>query len=382
MLYRRKTEIGHLMSKKTENAFRWAGRRSIPAGPLGKQLSEHYSEAKISLGGDMRNAIFHAAILTCIAMISVSMAVAEKKEVHFRPNSSMGMYTNPGKGPKTLRYSSKKVVSLENRYIHRTTLRAIGGVLFLATAVPDDDIAKQCPVIGLSLSSPNGQRLTFQFPNVPTAHSTIYDWELAPAIDFVVAGGEGLFSYMRDEAEYHRAFINNLVGVELFLLDNAGVNEDFPSSHLIFDEDSIPGFPQVAPTEDKVAAWKEDRELLRHRHIIFWDRNVSFRFGLSQDKLQITGRPYWASVEEVYDEYNIGRIIETYDGSAVEFFSSYNPVIYSSVERLARHIALFRYMSATCAQQWQEFTSLFQSQQEKLDTIEIPRDEMPVQWKN
>jgi hypothetical protein len=315
-------------------------------------------------------------------MLSVSLAVAENKQVHFRRNSSMGMYTISGKRPDTLNFSSEKVVSLENRYIHRTTLRAIGGVLFLATAIPDDAVANQCPVIGLSLSSPNGQRLTFQFPNVPIAHTTIYDWELAPAIDFVVAGGEGLFSYMRDEAEYHSAFINNLVGVELFLLDNAGVNERFPSSHLIFDEDSIPGFPQVAPTEDMVAAWKEDREFLRHRHIIFWDRNVSFRFGLSQDKLQITGTPYWASVDKDYDSDGIGQIIENFDGSAADFLSSYNPVIYSSIERLARHIALFRYMSATCTQQWQAFTSLFKSQQGKLDTIEIPIDEMPVVWKN
>lgn len=319
-----------------------------------------------------------AASLTAVAI--AVCALAEDRIVTLRQDAlmSMGITTDAVRGPKTLRFRAERTASLENRYIHRRTLETMGGILFMATAAPVENLRGSCPTIEISLDAENGRRLTLKFPGRSAAHSEIYDWELVPTVDFMKSGDDGLFSYMGYEAEYHPAFNNTLVGVELFLLDTSRDNVSFPYAHLLLESDDVPGFPQTPPAEEAEWDWIDDVQgVLGTEQLLFSDQGVSYTFDASGSSLMIDGQPYWMSVTDPTDG-DLGTVLEKFDGETGLQLSSSNPVIYGSITRVARHVALFNFLSEECPAEWNDFVNVMAEMRSKLDTISIPNEWMPT----
>lgn len=130
-------------------------------------------------------------------------------------------------------------------------------------------------------------------------HGELFDWELIPTAEDVASGESGLFSHMGAYGEYQKAFINNLAGQNLFLLDTSREYERFPEAHLFLASPTVVGYPQNDPKAENWTAWWGLRKFLRKfDRLLFFDKDVDFKFSAVAGKLQISGEPYWAGVDQ------------------------------------------------------------------------------------
>jgi len=135
----------------------------------------------------------------------------------------------------------------------------IGGVLFQGTAVPAGNAIGQAVAMQYNPAQPDGRRLSLAIGN--TAVTTeLYDWEIIPIARFVQSGYTAcmtLFDEPRtlDEiathlenvskgimwANFHPAFGNTLIGLNLFFADAMLVNPDLMQFADEAFTDTIPG---------------------------------------------------------------------------------------------------------------------------------------------
>ncbi|MGY3449494.1 hypothetical protein [Bradyrhizobium sp. USDA 4353] len=280
---------------------------------------------------------------------------------------------NSAEGPKELAFIAAKDVPFKAGYLHSKTMRTMGGVLFRQVAKPAKDIANACPDVRIDLTQPNGTRLTAQLSAKKEVHGEIFDWELIPTAEYVASGEDGLISYMKYEAEYQKAFSNNLVGLNLFLLDNSRQWTRFPYAHLFLKAPVVDGYPQSQPSDAGLAAWRVLRDFLGDEQLMFWDRDVNFVFSVNGQRLSISGEPYWVAVDEINKEGD-GRVIRSFRDVATARLS--NPTIYDSIYRVAKYSAFFKYLAQKCDTVWSRFLTDLAAHRADMREIQVPPNKM------
>jgi len=326
--------------------------------------------------------VFLPAIFMTLIVIVLSFAKAEEQYAETAP----GYYerngilpSNHSKGVNVFAWIASRDVPLSESYANSHAMRTIGGVNFLAEAAPSPDLSNKCPALSISADQPNGRRLRVVFSPTTSVQGTIYDWELAPLVDFIVSDEDGLFTYLESEAQYNKAFRNNLVGFNLFLLDNARRNDNFTGSHIMFRPGfTVPGYPQTEPTAEANQVWKKVRDkLLAGPRVMFYDRDVNFVFSIDNNNLRISGEPYWAvfvGPRERRDERKFLMDLR----SEIADVRKTNPTIYDSMARIAKYSAFFKYVKRKCSTEWASFLKNFGENRVVLKEILFRPEQMPI----
>lgn len=249
----------------------------------------------------------------------------------------------------------------------------MGGVLFLEVAEPKSE-ALECPVVEFDALSTNGSRLKFAFDKEKVS-GELYDWEITPIINFVKSGKHGLFSFMGDHAQYHPDLIDNLVGLNLFYLDNfrnfepqraASIHSDTISSKIL-------GYT-IGTTNGRAIAANNLINKINLLQLYFTDEGVKYSFDISDNKLVIDGHPYWMRIRT--DEDGSGGEVDRVDDE--KLILSANPVVFGSGIRIAKYIAVFRYLKGSCGSQWNALLDNLKENEKSIEGVRVPISEMPV----
>jgi hypothetical protein len=311
-----------------------------------------------------------------LVILLSTAAIAARQFIEFREgfNEEFGISAvNSAEGPQVFAFTATADIPRSGAYLDERAMRAMGGVLFLAVAKPSNQIGNSCPTLRVDLTQPSGKRLAVRFSSSKEVHGEIFDWELIPTVEYVKSGHDGLFTYMGVRAEYQKAFSENLVGLNLFLLDNSRQWERFPYAHLFLAGPAIEGYPQNQPNDIGLAAWKRLRSFLGSEQLMFFDRNVDFIFSVEGGRLSISGAPYWAAVEENDDDYN-GHVVREFKDTAKARLT--NPTVYDSVYRVSKYSAFFRYVAQNCASEWSKFRADLDVNREAMTEIVVPPRKM------
>ena len=235
-----------------------------------------------------------ASVTLCLVIVSAwsaDIVVKFRKDALAKMENSAA---DPGRNPLTFAFNAPSDVSRRDAFTDPRTLAVVGGVMFTAVATPAPGIP-ECPNLNIQMDAPNGKHLAIKF-GTNVVRGNIYDWELLPLAQFIKDGQSALYTYVKGQGEYHRAFKDNLVGLNLFLLDNASITRDFPRAHLLI-ENKITGYPQSEPATKSLAAWETLKPLLSFgpevNQMMFVDRDTEFKFRPVGQELEISGAPYW-----------------------------------------------------------------------------------------
>jgi hypothetical protein len=280
------------------------------------------------------------SILALIAFVTTFSAWAAETVVKYRESRTQFEFgisaARSSENAATFVFDVPPGVQLRDVYTDRRTLAVVGGVIFAQTAKPAIDLKIACPDLAIDPRRPNGGRLVAKF-GTESVSGEIYDWEFIPVARFVDSGQAALFTDMAriKRAQYHDAFKNNLVGLNLFFIDNVGQLPDFTTAHLVIEND-IPGYPHVQPTAESVSALNQLRPDLSFpppiNQTLFADRDVEFEFRPSGTKLEISGFPYWLLLHK--DQDGSGRIVKELRNT--ELTRMANPVVVGSIYRQLR----------------------------------------------
>lgn len=322
-----------------------------------------------------RHAMQFFVRLGLIALLATE-ALAAKQYPGVREgfNAEFGISSvNRREGPQILVYVATPYIPQSAQYIDSRAMRAIGSVMFLGVAKPSKELSNVCPALRIDISQPTGRRLAVRFSQTKEVHGEIYDWELIPTVEYVRSGQDGLYSYMKYEAEYQKAFADNLVGRNLFLLDGSRNWEQFPYAHLFLPGPAIDGYPQKEPTDLGLETWKTLRSFLGSDQLMFFDRGVEFVFSADNERLSISGAPYWAAVEKNSADDN-GRILRSFKNTAAARLT--NPTIYDSAYRVSKYSAFFRYIARNCKTEWANFWADLEVNREAMIEIGVRPEEV------
>lgn len=248
-----------------------------------------------------------------------------------------------------------------------STLKTMGGVLFLELARPLKDGTANCPRIGYDVSRPNGNRFFAVLDKKGLAYGDIFDWEIVPTVGLVDSGLDGVLTYMGFVADYHQAFSNNLAGANFFFLDNARSIRNFEEIHRSLGA-NVPGYPQTKATQKAKQVTAEISSWMGAAHLLFTDEGVNYTFFRQGAKFVIRGTPYWMAVKSDRDGANgkeSGRLTDT--ARTLES----NPVVYGSAYRVARYTAFLRHMKKNCASEWSSFTAELGANRGSIDQVQI-----------
>jgi hypothetical protein len=274
-------------------------------------------------------------------------------------------------GPQILSFTASPSAG-PDRYLTPNAMKSMGGIIFMGVASPSV-IPNACPSLRIDLTRSSGTRLAVRFSESTEVHKEIFDWELIPTAEYVKSGEHALFSYMGVRAEYHKAFSDNLVGLNLFLLDNSRRWERFPYAHLFLAGPPIAGYPQNQPTDGGLAAWDRLRAFLGSEQLMFFDRGVKFFFSADSGRLSISGAPYWVAVEEA-DRQGNGRVIRAFTDTAAAKLA--NPTIFDSAYRISKYSAFFRYMAQFCPKELYNFWANLEANRGAMTEVVVPPGKM------
>ncbi|WP_152535912.1 hypothetical protein [Bradyrhizobium sp. Ai1a-2] len=309
------------------------------------------------------------AWLVCWSAWSAELAVRYREGALARLGITAA---DPFQKVATFSFFAPPDVSKRDAFTDPRTMAVVGGVMFTATATPaSNDIAK-CPDLKIDAKGSDGTRLRAKF-GAKQGRAYIFDWEMLPLVQFINDGEAALYTDV-GRSKYHRAFQDNLVGVNLFLLDNVAEMEEFPRAHILF-ENRIPGYPQLEPSADTQAAWSQVKPILSFSRgfsqMMFVDRDVDFKFGLDGSDLKISGVPYWLLLRKKAD--GSGQIFDEVKNT--ELVRRTNPTIYDSIYRISKFAAFFRYIKESCPANWESFLNEVESN--KAELVNIPIAQMP-----
>ena len=301
---------------------------------------------------------------TCVALVS---AYAADSLIQFRSDlwDSLGIETiKPGAvEPYVFAFKAEEKHN-GRKALAPSTMRSIGGIIFFESASPEKDTAA-CPTLSYDLSRANGQRFVAAFGK-DLAIGDIYDWEVIPTVSFASSGDHGLFTYMGYHAQYHKAFADNLAGVNLFFVDNMRNIQQFSDIHRTLGK-SLPGYPQTNSTSSSRLKSDVIRTKLRWSQLMFTDEGVRYSFRNQNGTLNISGAPYWIGVQQV--ESGAGREILRIDNT--NDILETNPVVYGSVIRIAKFTALFRHFIKNCPNEWSAFTADLGAKRGSIDLVKV-----------
>lgn len=305
--------------------------------------------------------------------------LSEETDIVFRKNAFQDHgISKIGKVNDRSKFSLDVTVETDNRsgkykILAPSITSTMGGVLFLEVAEPRTDALK-CPTIKFNPLSANGNRLEFVFEK-EKALGGLYDWEITPIVNFVKSGKHGLFSFMGYYAQYHPDFNDSLVGLNLFFLDNFRklTPQKAASIHMDIISSEIPGYTSETVNGQPNAADNLIKKL-DYYQLYFTDEGVKYSFYISDDKLVIDGHPYWMRITT--DGDGNGKEIDRVDDE--DLMLNANPVIFGSGIRIAKYIAVFRYLKGSCRNQWNSLLDNLKENEKSIDGVRVPISEMPV----
>jgi len=275
------------------------------------------------------------------------------------------------------------------------TIIDIGGVIFQGIAVPAGNAAGKPVAIAYNPARQDGQRLMLTIGGAAVA-AELYDWEMIPIARFVNSGYTAcvtLFDDARTDdeerlerthedimwANFHPAFGDTLIGLNLFFADAMLVNLD-----LMQFADKILAPPISGYHMPRQNDWNinEIEELLELGYLfedvesyIYTDYGKEISYSIINNRIVFKGAPsyyfvglcpYCGSVM-VAEELN-----ETFD-EIHDDICDINPTVYRTAERTAQWAAFFRMVQADYPQVWRRFMG-------QIDGVEVPKVETPRYW--
>jgi len=286
-----------------------------------------------------------------------------------------------------------------------------GGVLFMATAKPEDkNIENSAISLNYNKCKRDGSRLQVKFGAKTIKVDGFYDWLLLPAVAYVDSGyvngitllGEAdvndeaeVFLTIprliarhdrtkRDKtiyfAEYNPVFVNTLVGYSMFLVDAFLIESNYldPVLRSITDNlGSIKGYndmtinkQQTAETSAKCA--QRLGKLMKSANMkpatsyIYSDSEDGVTFVIKKGKLEFTGTPYYHFLkkETTPDGHSEYEFLDGEEGrndlfnkikEDHELIRGLNPAVFDTMERFSHLTAFFRYIKQKDPAAWDKF---------------------------
>lgn len=235
-------------------------------------------------------------------------------------------------GPRRL--SSTPAPTLRNRTHIRVGLPRlgfvgrIGGVAFDQVASPVNGFQVNSVALNYSPTKQDGQRLSVVINNQPVA-APIYDWQLVPIAKFANSPFYScftLFGDLEDVAKqekvlaeggrilnYHPDFVNTLMGLRLFQLDNL-IIDDYSwdlvkegESYLLGAGESVPDTKENKKALQVFERFREQNsELFKQSNsYLISDHKRKIVFAVDGNKLEIRGEPsyyFWRFDETALSE--------------------------------------------------------------------------------
>jgi hypothetical protein len=283
----------------------------------------------------------------------------------------------------------------------------IGGVIFQGTAVPAGNAIGQPVTIRYDPAQPDGRRLSLTIGG-KAVKTNLYDWEIIPIGRFVESGYTAcmtLFDKARKEeveeekkldekfgndimwANFHPAFGNTLIGLNLFFADAMFVNPE-----LIQFADKAFTFPVPGYHKTRLSIWDMNRtyRLLYSQMIlqalslqeenyntyIYTDYGTEISYRVRNRQIVFTGIPNYLFMYKDENSETVTMANELNERIATihKYVYRINPNIYRTAEKTAQWAAFFRMVQNEYPEVWQGFM-------EQIDGIEpVPKVETPRYW--
>lgn len=203
----------------------------------------------------------------------------------------------------------------------------IGGVAFDSEAKPANGVAVNTISLNyLPNTKPDGQRLSVII-NGRAVSAPIYDWQLIPIAKFANSDSYScftLFGDLNNSAEqarvlerggrilnYHQDFVNTLIGLRLFQLDNLIINPysyELPkdaNGYVLGAGESAPNIQANRSGLQTFRSFQEQNEELfdKGQSYVISDRDKPVNFDLRNNKLNLHGEPsyyFWRMDETAW----------------------------------------------------------------------------------
>lgn len=267
-----------------------------------------------------------------------------------------------------------------------------GGVLFRAVAYPEDKSLLNQPITLTYNSNGNdGSRLRVTFGGKTIIVSDLYDWMLLPVAAFADTPYYNcvtLLAKPREEwevnrklyddefyyksiyfAEYHPAFINTLVGLNLLLVDSIFIDEnarDIPYTakemkYLIgYNTNDIQDFNSKRSNASLDYIWErllDEEGEQKYDSYVFADPDNGISFKIENDKINFTAVPYYHFLRII----SITPLQYDYANDLTEPIrvskqvNNISPAIFNCAEKTAQWAAFFRLVKYQYPDAWYDF---------------------------
>jgi hypothetical protein len=298
----------------------------------------------------------------------------------------------------------QKVKQNEEIYTHRI-LSENGGVILQGIAVASGNAVGLPVTMQYNPARPDGQRLLLTIGAMELTPD-IYDWELIPIARFVESDYTAcmtLFDEPRtpDErkihgenknkgimwANFHPAFGNSLIGLNLFFVDAMLVN---PGLMQFADEAfaaPIPGYHASALNVRNLSRplRMENTEMVElflaleglygnYNSYIYTDHGTEISYRIENRRIVFSGVPSYRFVYLNHDEKTAAVATEMNERirSLYRNIHAINPTVFRSAEKTAQWAAFFRMVKAEYPQVWQKFMTQIEGVEPALKA-ETPR---------
>jgi outer membrane murein-binding lipoprotein Lpp len=278
--------------------------------------------------------------------------------------------------------------------------------------VPTGNAAGQTVTVKYDPLRADGRRLVLTVGS-KEIRTDLYDWEIIPIARFAESGFAAcmtLFDKPRTEEEketdnlfdaegeeigwanFHPAFGDTLIGLNLFFVDAMFVKTDLFNIDLIQFADEVFVFPVPGYHKPRLSRRDTDiaRRSLHKKYIdlelafeaenvntyIYTDYGTEINYRIRNRKIVFTGVPSYLFFfnDKANETATPAERLNEQIAALHKQIHAINPVVYRSAERTAQWAAFFRMVKNDYSQAWEEFMA-------QIDSIEpAPRVETPRYW--
>jgi hypothetical protein len=314
-------------------------------------------------------------------------------------NGSYTAYNNPAIGIFTKNGGAglRQVNPGSNILSYEITSK-VGGVIFQATAVPAGNAVGQPVTITYDSGLPDGKRLLLAVGASPIT-ANLYDWEIIPIARFVESRYAACMTLYdepgspeEDEieaenedifwADFHPAFGNTLIGLNLFFVDAMLINTSLLQNTDRAFYNPIPGYHDISTWrngQDKTQYVKQVNDVLDTQiwaDYIYTDYGTEISYYTENGQIKFNGAPSYIFLLNDHARKTVTVAEETNRrmGNIRGAVYNMNPTVYRSAEKTAQWAAFFRMVQTEYPQVWRAFMA----QIEKIEPL--PRVQTPRYW--
>lgn len=258
--------------------------------------------------------------ILCVILLVTQLGISSLAQLQLGPQRLVSMPAPPLRNTTRLSIGLPKGVGARPRI---SFVGRIGGVAFDSKAKPQNGTVVNSVSMNYSPTMPDGERLVLTIDGKPVS-APIYDWQLVPIAKFANSNSYScftLFGNLNNEEQqaeviknkgkilnYHQDFVNTLIGLRLFQLDNLIINNyayELPEDNRGYVlgagespdiEKNLKGFVAYRNFEE------ENKDLFAEEtSYVISDREEQVTFDLKNNKLNIYGDPsyyFWQTDEE------------------------------------------------------------------------------------